>query len=122
MQPEGSEVPVIHDVSRSLYARAGACHGLRHDRCTRLIRLKMGKLVYRISVQETARIYYHNLVDFYPHGPYLLLGHSAHGFFTLEVARLLIENGQNVAFLGLLDTFPPGYKVQVNLIDRVKDL
>jgi len=68
-------------------------------------------------VQETARIYYHNLVDFYPQGPYLLLGHCAEGYFVLELARWLIQSGQEVAFLGLLDSYPPGHG---NLVNRVK--
>lgn len=65
-----------------------------------------GNEVYRKSVQNTAIIYYHNLVDFYPQGPYLLLGHSGRGLFTLELARLLLQNGKDVGFLGLLDTYP----------------
>ena len=57
-------------------------------------------------MQDTAIIFYHNLVDFYPQGPYLLLGHSGRGLFTLELARVLLQNGKDVAFLGLLDTYP----------------
>ena len=79
------------------------------------------EVVYRTSVQETAKIYYRNLVDFYPKGPYLLLGHSTHGNFTLELARLLISSGKKeVAFIGLLDTYPPGYSRQANPVDRTK--
>ena len=40
-------------------------------------------------------------------------------FFTLELARLLIQNGHEVAFLGLLDTYPPEIKSQANPL-RVK--
>jgi thioesterase domain-containing protein len=79
-----------------------------------------GNVIFRKSVQETARIYYHNLVDFYPQGSFLLLAHSANGLFALELARLLIRNGKNVAFLGLLDTYPPGSIRQAKLTDRVK--
>jgi thioesterase domain-containing protein len=79
-----------------------------------------GKVVYRKSVQETAKIFYRNLVDFYPQGPYSLLAHSAYGYFALELARLLAQSGKDVNFLGLLDTFPPGPRRQANLVDRVK--
>ncbi len=72
------------------------------------------------SILEVARVYYQYLVNFYPKGPYLLLGHSGHGFFALELARLLIQNGKEVAFLGLLDTLPPGPKRQAAPVDRVK--
>lgn len=79
-----------------------------------------GKVVYRKSVQETAKIFYRNLVDFYPQGPYSLLAHSAYGYFALELARLLVQSGKKVNFLGLLDTYPPGRRRQANLADRVK--
>ena len=119
MKPGGADVPLFI-MSAGLYMRELALAMAPSRPVYGVNSTEEGKLVYRKSVQETARIYYQNLVDFYPQGPYLLLGHSAHGFFALEVARMLIENGQTVAFLGLLDTFPPGYKVQVNIIDRVK--
>ncbi len=48
------------------------------------------------------------------------MGHSAHGYYALELARLLIQNGQEVAFLGLLDTYPPSPKRWTNLKDWVK--
>lgn len=80
-----------------------------------------GSEIYRQSVQDTARIYYKNLIDFYPQGPYLLMGHSGYGFFALELARLLKNNGREVAFLGLLDSFPPGSQHLIeHPIDRVK--
>jgi thioesterase domain-containing protein len=79
-----------------------------------------GKIVYRKSVRETAKILYRNLVDFYPRGPYLLIGYSASGYFTVELARLLIRGGHELAFAGLLDTFPPGVIWQIDQIDRVK--
>jgi thioesterase domain-containing protein len=50
----------------------------------------------------------------------MLLGHSRHGYSTLELARLLINSGKDVAFLGMLDTYPPGPKRQAPLADRVK--
>ena len=118
-QPKGSEFPIFM-ISAGLYMRDLALALGSARPVYSLNSSENGEVVYRISVQETAKIYYHNLVNFYPHGPYLLLGHSAHGFFTLELARLLIQNGHNVAFLGLLDTYPPGYKRQANLIERLK--
>ena len=82
--------------------------------------LEDGREAYRGSVQETARIYQRGLMDFDPKGPYLLLGHSAHGFYAIELARLLRAAGKEVSFLGLLDTYAPGPKLQANLLERVK--
>ena len=39
-----------------------------------------------------------------PHGPYLLLGHSFGGTVAFEAARQLRFQGEQVGFLGLLDT------------------
>lgn len=119
IQPQGSEFPLFM-ISAGLYMRELALALGQARPVFGLNATENGGVVFRKSVQETARIYYYNLVDFYPQGPYLLLGHSAHGFFTLELARLLIENGHYVAFLGLLDTFPPGYKLKGHPIDRMK--
>ena len=116
---EGQEIPLFI-ISPGLYMRELAL-GLATERPVYgLEPVENGNMVYHQSVQETARIYYNNLVDFYPQGPYSLLGHSAEGYFTLELARLLIESGRNVPFLGLLDTFPPGPRRQVNPTDYVK--
>jgi thioesterase domain-containing protein/carbamoylphosphate synthase large subunit len=39
-----------------------------------------------------------------PRGPYYLVGYSFGGLVALEVARLLRETGEEVAFLGMIDT------------------
>jgi amino acid adenylation domain-containing protein len=42
-----------------------------------------------------------------PHGPYHVLGWSSGGVLALSVARQLEHQGEQVAFLGVLDTQPP---------------
>jgi acetoacetyl-CoA synthetase len=39
-----------------------------------------------------------------PAGPYALVGYSFGGLVAFELARRLVENGESVAFLGLIDT------------------
>ncbi len=119
IQPRGSELPLFM-VSAGLYMRELAFALAPERPVYGLIPSENGRVVYRESVQETAKIYYHNLVDFHPGGPYLLIGHSEHGYYTLELARLLIQNGLEVSFLGLLDTYPPGSKMQAKPIERMK--
>ncbi|EMH4162901.1 amino acid adenylation domain-containing protein [Pluralibacter gergoviae] len=41
-----------------------------------------------------------------PHGPYYLLGYSLGGTLAHGVATRLVQQGEQVAFLGLLDTWP----------------
>jgi amino acid adenylation domain-containing protein len=51
------------------------------------------------------------LLEIQPRGPFLLAGHSLGGLVALELAIRLQSEGREVAFLGLLDTFPPGYRL-----------
>ncbi len=44
-----------------------------------------------------------------PNGPYQLLGYSLGGSVVFEMARQLVQEGETVAFLGLLDTDGPDY-------------
>jgi aspartate racemase len=105
IRPEGSKTPLFM-ISPQLLMRDLAFTLAPGRPVVGLASVENGKEVYRKTVQDTAEIYYRNLVDFYPQGPYLLIGHSGRGFFTLELARYLLQNGKNVAFLGLLDTYP----------------
>ena len=42
-----------------------------------------------------------------PHGPYYLFGYSLGGTLAQGIAARLRQQGEEVAFLGLLDTWPP---------------
>jgi thioesterase domain-containing protein/acyl carrier protein len=119
IRPEGSEPPLFI-VSAGLYMRELVLGLAPVWPVYGVDPFEDGKVVYRKSVQETAKIFYRNLVDFYPQGPYSLLAHSAYGYFALELARLLVQSGKEVNFLGLLDTYPPGPRRQATLVDRVK--
>ncbi len=57
--------------------------------------------------------------DVQPHGPYVLAGYSMGGLTALEIARALMQAGENVALLVLLDTIihpkdlPLGVKARI---------
>jgi aspartate racemase len=119
IQPLGNEPPVFI-LSAGLYMRDLAFTLGESRPVYALLPHENGRLTFRGSVQESAKIFYHCLTGFYPEGPCLLLGHSAHGFFALELARLLRQTGRQVALLGLLDTYPPGSLRQVKFVDRLK--
>jgi thioesterase domain-containing protein len=59
------------------------------------------------SVEAAARRFLEIIRLVQPRGPYLLLGHSFGGLVALEIARLLVEAGQTVELVGLLDTYLP---------------
>ncbi len=105
--PEGAKIPLFI-VSASLETRDLVQSMPSGRSIYSLDPVLDGRKTFKKSIQETAGIYYQNLMNFYPQGPYLLLGHSGFGLFALELARLLIENNKEVAFLGMLDTYPPG--------------
>ena len=56
------------------------------------------------TVEEMAELYLDSIRQVQPHGPYRLAGWSAGGIISYEMARRLIEMGEQVEFLGLLDT------------------
>jgi thioesterase domain-containing protein len=60
------------------------------------------------TVEEHAARYLREVERIQPTGPYLLGGLSFGGLIALEMARTLIDRGETVAFLGLLDTRTPG--------------
>jgi acetoacetyl-CoA synthetase len=55
------------------------------------------------SVEEMARSYVELIREFQPQGPYRLAGHSFGALLAFEIARLLVEQGQEVAWLGIID-------------------
>ena len=59
------------------------------------------------SVEELAALYLEALRAVRSEGPYRLGGHSFGGVVAFEMARQLVERGDEVAFLGVMDMAPP---------------
>lgn len=59
------------------------------------------------SIEETAREFVSELRSIQARGPYLLGGHCVGGVVALEMARLLMMQGETVSLLALLDTERP---------------
>ncbi|MCP4698436.1 MAG: AMP-binding protein, partial [Gammaproteobacteria bacterium] len=59
------------------------------------------------TVEALARVHLQILQQHRPTGPYQLLGHSSGGRVAFEMARLLEQQGENVALLAILDTGAP---------------
>jgi acetoacetyl-CoA synthetase len=55
------------------------------------------------SVEEMAASYVELIREAQPEGPYRLMGHSFGGLLAFEMARLLVEQGQEVDWLGIID-------------------
>jgi amino acid adenylation domain-containing protein len=59
------------------------------------------------SVEDAARDFLSELRTVQPHGPYLMGGFCVGGVIALEMAHQLIEEGEQVSFLALLDCERP---------------
>jgi thioesterase domain-containing protein len=59
------------------------------------------------SVEALAARYISEVREVQPHGPYFLGGYSGGGVAAFEMARQLTASGDDVAFLGFLDSFSP---------------
>ena len=65
------------------------------------------------SIEEMAHQYLDELRGVQPHGPYLLGGYSGGGVAALEMAHLLMREGERVELVVLLDTFHPSTRARV---------
>jgi amino acid adenylation domain-containing protein len=64
------------------------------------------------TIEATATDHLNNIRHHQPQGPYLLAGYSGGAFTAFEMARQLLAAGEEVAFLGLLDTSAPKFTFQ----------
>src|SRR2546421_4992495 len=60
-----------------------------------------------VTVEQMAGEYLEVIRERQPHGPYALVGLSFGGVLAYEIARRLRAGGEEVAVLGLLDSFLP---------------
>lgn len=62
------------------------------------------------TMAAAAREYAATIRSIQPHGPYHLLGYSFGGTMAHHIAALFREEGDDVAFLGILDAEPAGHR------------
>lgn len=60
-------------------------------------------------VEDMATLYLAAVREVQPHSPYILMGWSFGGLVALQMAHDLKTQGEQVAFLGLLDTYTPSH-------------
>ncbi len=77
-----------------------------------------GKLPVLDQVHDMAELYLEALRKAQPEGPYYLGGYSFGGLVAVEVARRLIEAGQEIALLALVDTYFVGQNGNSSLLSR----
>ena len=73
------------------------------------------------DLRHLAMIYTRQIRTRFPEGPYLLAGYSFGGLLAFEIAQQLISEGQEVAFLGMIDTYyrlPRWYRALKQLMSK----
>lgn len=68
-----------------------------------------GKSAPLDDIGEMATAYLKEVREIQPHGPYYLGGRSFGGTVAYEMARRLVEQGEEVALLAILDSYPKGW-------------
>ncbi|MEL0608899.1 amino acid adenylation domain-containing protein [Vibrio echinoideorum] len=67
--------------------------------------------IFDSSFADMADAYYQTIKQMQPCGPYRLVGWSLGGALAQEIASRLEANGDEIAFIGLLDCYVPGTEI-----------
>jgi thioesterase domain-containing protein len=73
------------------------------------------------QVEQMATSYIQELKTIQPHGPYLISGWSLGGLIAFEMAQQLTDQGEQIAFLGLIDVYPSTVYTFPDASTEVKD-
>lgn len=108
-EAQGITLFCVHPASGFAWQYSSLLHYLHHD--WSLIGIQsprpMGGIASCQSLDDVCLRYLTLIRQIQPHGPYYLLGYSLGGTLALAIAAKLQQAGEQVAFLGLLDTYPP---------------
>jgi len=120
LQAEGSEPPLffVHGLGGTVLRFHELAQRMRPDQPFYGIQARglNGKEACLSRVGDMAEYYLEQLRGVQPEGPYFLGGYSFGGLVALEMARRLIEAGQVVGLLALVDTYPGAPKSTSSLI------
>jgi len=120
LQAEGSEPPLffVHGLGGTVLRFHELAQRMRPDQQFYGIQARglNGKEACLSRVGDMAEYYLEQLRGVQPEGPYFLGGYSFGGLVALEMARRLIEAGQVVGLLALVDTYPGAPKSTSSLI------
>ncbi|MFD6269101.1 amino acid adenylation domain-containing protein [Nocardia asteroides] len=110
LRADGSAPPLfcIHQIGGTAWKYAPLARLLRAERP--IIGLQMPQLTepdrQTATLDDLARFYLDAVRRIQPHGPYHLLGYSLGGNIAHAMATILEADGEQVAYVGLLDSHP----------------
>ncbi len=110
IQPHGSRPPFfcVHGIGGTVLRFRDLARYLGNEHALYGLQAKGldGKQACASSVEEMAADYIRDIQQVQPQGPYFLGGYSFGGMVALEMAQQLRAQGDEVALVALLDTFP----------------
>jgi amino acid adenylation domain-containing protein len=110
IQPRGSKLPFfcVHGIGGTVLRFRDLARYLGQDQVFYGLQAKGldGRQPCAASVEEMAADYIRDIRQIQPQGPYFLGGYSFGGMVSLEMAQQLRAQGEEVALVALLDTFP----------------
>jgi thioesterase domain-containing protein len=119
IRAEGSRQPLflVHGVGGNILGFAGLARSLHMDQPVYGIQAQAldSKAPTLIRLEAMASFYVEELRRVQPKGPYAFLGFSFGGLVAYEMARQLTASGEQVRFLGMLDTWQPGHLKQLEV-------
>jgi aspartate racemase len=119
IQPHGSKPPLfcVHAAGANVLIYRPMARHLGDDQPVYALQAQGldGRSKPYKHVEEMAAHYVKEIRAFQPNGPYYLLGASFGGLVIYEMALQLLGEGQQVAFLGMLNTNCPLYSLKKRL-------
>jgi thioesterase domain-containing protein len=109
IQPSGSKMPIfcVHPYSGTVFCYHELARLLGRDQPfygLKALGIEDGQEPLT-RVEDMASLYLAAVREVQPHSPYILMGWSFGGMVALQMAHELKTQGEQVAFLGLLDTY-----------------
>lgn len=108
IRPEGNKTPLflVHGAGLNVLLYQSLGKNLQPNRPIYALQAKGldGKQQISTSIPEMAADYIIEIQQVQPNGPYLLFGFSLGGFIAYEMANQLMAKGEEVRFLGVIDT------------------
>lgn len=108
IRPKGNKMPLylIHGAGLNVLLYQSLGNLLDPDRPIYAMQAKGldGKNDISTSIEEMARDYIKEIKTNQPEGPYAILGFSLGGFIAYEMGQQFLKQGDEIAFLGVIDT------------------
>jgi len=111
IQPQGSQPPIfcVHPAGGTVFCYLRLAQLLGTDQPFYGLQ-SLGQVEGQeplSSVEEMAKVYQAEIQKIQPHGPYFLMGWSFGGLVALQMSHNWVIEGEEVAFLALMDTYSP---------------